>query len=104
MAYTLQKLYQEELERLQQQDIIAPLGVDETLEWCNNFVLVPKASGKVRLCLDLAHFYQTLIWPVHRGPTLNDILPNLNNVRYLSPIDASSGYHNLRLNERNHLT
>ena len=24
------------------------------VEWCNNFVLVPKANGKVRLCLDPA--------------------------------------------------
>ena len=29
------------------------------------------------------------------GPTLNDILPKLNNIRYLSLVDASSGNHNL---------
>ena len=34
---------------------------------------------------------------IHRGPTLNDILPSLNNVQYMSIIDVSSGYHNLRL-------
>ena len=27
------------------QDIITLLGVDETAEWCNSFVLVPKANG-----------------------------------------------------------
>ena len=54
MAYALQKLFQEELERLQKQDIMAPPGVDETSVWCNSFVLVPKANGKVRLCLDLS--------------------------------------------------
>ena len=35
-----------------------------------------------------------------RGPTLNDILPELNNAKYLSLIDVSSGYHNLKLDER----
>ena len=30
-------------------DITTPLGVDEMAEWCNRFVLVPKANGKVRL-------------------------------------------------------
>ena len=35
--------------------------------------------------------------PIHRGPTLNDILPKLNGVKYMSIIDASSGYHNLQL-------
>ena len=29
-----------------------PLGVDETSEWCNSFVLVSKANGILKLCLD----------------------------------------------------
>ena len=81
-------------------DIITPLGVDETSKWCNSFVLVPKASGKVRLCLDLAWLSQALIRPLHRGPTLNDILPRLNNVQYMLIIDMSSIYHNLKLDKQ----
>ena len=49
MTYTLHKPFEEELERLQKQDIIALLRVDEKSEWCNSFVLVPKGNGKVRL-------------------------------------------------------
>ena len=79
---------------------MAPLGVAETVEWYNSFVLVPKVNGKVRLCLDLARLNQVLIRPVHRGPTLNDIFPKLNNVKYLSLIDASSGYQNIKLYHR----
>ena len=37
---------------------------------------------------------------MHRGPTPYDILPKLNNAKYLSLIDASSGYHDLKLDER----
>ena len=70
------------------------------VEWCNHFVLVPKANGKVRLCLDLARLNQALITPIHRSPTLNNILPRLNNVKYMSIIDASSGYHNLQLDTK----
>ena len=44
----LQKSFKEELEWLQKQDIITPLGVDETAELCNSFVLVPVPNGKVR--------------------------------------------------------
>ena len=51
VVYALQKPFKEELEKLQKWDIIAPLGMDETVEWCNSFNLVPKANGKVRLCL-----------------------------------------------------
>ena len=54
IAYVLQKLFQEELQRLQELDIITQLGVEETAEWYNSFVLVPKANGKVQLCLDPA--------------------------------------------------
>ena len=52
------------------------------------------------LCLDPLRLNQTLIRPFHGGPTLNDILPRLNNVKYMSIIDASSGYHNLKLDEK----
>ena len=60
-------------------------------------MFIPKANGKVTLCLDPAWLNEALIKHIHRGPTLNDILPKLNNIKYLSLIDASFGYHNLRL-------
>ena len=100
MTCMLQKPFQEELERLQKQDIIAALGVDETSEWCSSFVLVSKANGKVRLCLYPAWWKHALIRPTCRGPTLNEILPKLNNAKYLSCIDASSAYHNLKLDKK----
>ena len=105
VTYALQKPFKEELEHLQRMDIITPLGVDELMEWCNSFVLVPKTNGKIRLCLDPARLNLVLIRPIHRGPTLNDILPKLKSVRYMSIIDASSGYHNLQLdNKSSYLT
>ena len=77
-----------------------PQGVNETAEWCNSFVLVPKANGKVQICLDPAQLNQALIRLIHRGPTLNDILLKLNSVQYMSIIDASLGYHNLKLDKQ----
>ena len=77
----------EELDKIQRQQIIGPLGVDETSKLCNSFTLVPKVNSKVRLCQDQARLNKVLIRPTHRGPTLNDILP----------IDVGSDYHNLKL-------
>ena len=57
-------------------------------------------NGKVRLCLDTARLNQALPMTVYRGPTLDDIFPKLNNVKYLSLIDVSTMYHNLKLDER----
>ena len=70
MAYTLQKPFQEELERLQKLEIIVSLRVNESAECCNSFVLVPKVNGMVRLCLDPAYLNQGLIRPIYREPTL----------------------------------
>ena len=81
-------------------DIITLLGVDKTVEWCNSFGLVPKANGKVRLCLDQVRLNQALIRPVHRGPMLNDTLPRLNNVKtYVNNRPLALGYHNLKLDK-----
>ena len=100
MTYALQKLFKEELKWLQKLDIIAPLGVDEMAEWCNSIVVVPKAIGMVWLCLDPVQLKQALIRLIHRDPTLNDILLKLNNVQYVSIINASLGYHNLKLDKQ----
>ena len=70
------KAFKEELEWLQQQDIITPLGIDETVEWYNSFGLVPKPNRKVRLCLEPVRLNQVFIQPVHREPTLSDIFQN----------------------------
>ena len=72
----------------------------KTAEWCDSFVLVPKSNRKVRLCLDTARLNQALIRSKLRGLTLNDILPKVTNAQYLSLIDASSGYHNLKLDAK----
>ena len=58
------------------QDIIILVGIDETTEWCNKFMLVPKPNGKIRLYLDLARLNQACIRLAHRGLTLNDIYQN----------------------------
>ena len=57
-------------------------------------------SKMIRLCLDPAWLNNMLIRLVHREPTINDILPKLNSAKYLSLIDVSSGYHNVKLDER----
>ena len=51
----------EELGRLQGQQIIVALGVEKTSEWCNSFMLVLKVNDKVRLCADLARLNEVLI-------------------------------------------
>ena len=63
-------------------------------------VLVQNANGKVWLCLDTTRFYKALIRPIHRGPTLNDILPRLAGFKFITLIHTNSGYHNLKLDKQ----
>ena len=52
VAYSLQESLKKELDRLVQQGVIVPLGIDEPSEWCSSFVWVWKPNGKIKLCLD----------------------------------------------------
>ena len=82
--------------------IIVSIHVNETSEWCNSFILVPKANGQVWLCLDPTRINKVLIRPVHRRPILNDILPRLPGIKYITSIDASLHYSNLKLKEQSY--
>ena len=97
--HVLQETFKEDLEQLQEIEITAPIDLDETAEWHNSFIFVPKPNVKVRLCLHPARLNQVLIRPVHTGLTLSYIFPKLMNAKYLTLIDASLGYHSLRLDE-----
>ena len=69
----------------------------ETSELCNSFLLAPKPNGKVRSCLNQVMLNQAPLLIVHMGPTINDIFPKLTNVKYVTIIDVSSGYHKVKL-------
>ena len=57
-------------------------------------------NGKVRLYLDPARFNKALIRPVYIGLKLNDILLTQVSIKYHTLINAGSGYHNPKLDER----
>ena len=79
------------------QQILVPPGIDETSEWHNRFLLIPKANGKVRLCLDPASLNKVIIRLILGGLILNNIISRLAGVKYIMLNDASSGYHNLKV-------
>ena len=80
--------------------MMIPLGIDETYELCNSFILVAKPNGNIRLCLDPPKLNKALIRSIYRGPTLDDIIPRLAGMKYIMSIDVSTGYHNLKLDDK----
>ena len=39
--------------------------VDEPTEWCAGMVVVPKAKGKVRMCMDLTNLNESILREYH---------------------------------------
>ena len=98
VAFALLKPLSEELDRLQKQQIIVPLDVVETSECCNSFMLVPKQIERLAYAW-IQLVKKVILGPIHRGSSLNDILPRLAGFKYFIPINMSFGYYKLKLDE-----
>ena len=54
----------EEIFRMEQMQIISK--VDEPTEWCAGMVIVPKANGKVGICVDSTNLNESILTEFHR--------------------------------------
>ena len=75
--------------RLLKLDIIEK--VDGPTTWLNPIVVVPKSSGKIRLCLDMQQANKAIICECHIIPKIEDILTELHGAKYISQIDLTEG-------------
>ena len=90
-----------ELDRLLSEDIIKP--VTDATDWVNSLVFVTKDSGELRLCLDPKDLNKCIKRPHHYVPTIDDVLPELHGAKFLSTLDAKSGYWNIPLDPKSQL-
>lgn len=93
---SLMKNVKEEIERMLQLDVIEP--VDESTERCSPIVVVPKADGRVRICVDLTKLNQAVRREVYQMPTTEETLGSLTEGSVFSKLDANSGFHQIVLN------
>ena len=92
----LMKKVQEEIKRMEQLDVIEP--IDEPTEWCSPIVVVPKADGRVRICVDLTRLNQAVRREVYQMPTVEETLGSLTKGSVFSKLDANSGFHQIAQN------
>ena len=90
VAYSLQEPLKKELDRLGQEGIIVPLGIDEPSKWCNSFVCIHEPNGRIRLCLDLTQLNKSIVCPHHDAKLTEDLLPKLSGGKIFSIVDACS--------------
>ena len=80
----------EELERMQEMGVIE--RVTEPTSWCAGMVVVPKANGKVRICVDLTKLNASVKRERHLLPSVEQVLAQVAGSKFFSKLDANSGF------------
>ncbi len=97
----LMKKLQARLDEYVRNEIIRP--VEEATEWCAPTVITGKPNGDIRLCVDLTRLNQCLEREVHPMPVVEHMLGQLGGAKLFTKLDANSGFHQIKLNEKSQL-
>ena len=87
----------EELDRLEGLNIITPVNVPTS--WISATVITLKKNGNVRLCVDPKPLNQALKRNHYPLLTIEDVLPELTNLRCFTVLDAKNGFWHVSLDE-----
>ena len=79
-----------ELERMERAGVISK--VSEPTPWCAGMVVVPKKTGRVRICVDLKGLNESVLREVHPLPKVDETLAQLTGAKVFSKLDANSGF------------
>ena len=77
--------------------------VTEPTPWCAGMVVVPKKSGKVRICVDLKPLNEGVLRETFPIPPVDDTLAQLSGATIFSKVDANSGFWQIPLAEESQL-
>ena len=77
-----------EIERMVKLGVITK--ITEPTEWCAGMVVVPKPSGKVRICVDLTKLNVNVCREQHVLPSIETTLAQLGGAKFFSKLDANS--------------
>ena len=94
-AVPLLPIVKKELERMESMKVISKM--DEPTGWCSPMVVVPKANGDVRICVDLPQLNRSVKRERHILPSVEDTLAQLRNGKVFSKLNANSGFWQVRL-------
>ena len=86
-----------ELERLTKMEIVTP--VDTQTDLISRCVVVAKSNNKIRLCIDPKPLNKALKRNDYATPAIYDVLPDLQEARYFTHLDAKNGLWHVQLDE-----
>lgn len=92
---------QAELKRMEIMGVISK--VTQPTPWCAGMVVVPKAQGKIRLCVDLKHLNKWVRRERHILPAVEQTLAMLAGAKVFTKLDATSGFWQIPLSNESSL-
>ncbi|CAB0043207.1 unnamed protein product [Trichogramma brassicae] len=97
----LEDIMYEQLDDMIRQGIVKP----SKSSWASPVVMVKKANGKYRFCIDYRKLNAVTKVSARPIPNMDSILRKLRTARYITTLDLSQAYHQVRMKEEHrHLT
>ena len=87
-----------EIQKMLKEGVILP--VEKETDWCSPLVPVLKPNGKVRPCVDFKKLNKAIKRPRFILPTPEAIYSQLRGSKIFTPLDATSGYWQLPLDDK----
>ena len=97
LPYALRDRVKAELDAMEANGIIAPMN--EPSEWISALLVATKKSGNLRICIDPKPLNKALMRNHYLMPTIEDVLPELNNAKVFSICDARHGFWHVCLDD-----
>ncbi|XP_017484186.1 PREDICTED: uncharacterized protein K02A2.6-like [Rhagoletis zephyria] len=98
VAYAIQHLVEEELQRLQDINVISPVSHSE---WAAPIVVTKKSNGSIRICADFSTGLNAALeayqYPL---PLPEDIFSKLANAKFFSHIDLSDAFLQIEVDDK----
>ena len=73
--------------------------ISDPTDWCAGMVVVPKANGKVRICVDLTNLNNSMCRERHPLPAVEQTMAQLAGAKIFSKLDANSGFWQIPLSQ-----
>lgn len=93
----LEERIHDKLEYLLESDIIEK--VDGPSPWVSPVVPILKASGDIRLCVDMRQANKAVLRETHPLPVMEELLADVEGTVKFSKLDVKDAYHQLELSE-----
>lgn len=98
IPFALRDKVNREIEKLEKAGIVEDV-TDEPTPWLNPLVIVPKADGTIRLCVDMRCANKAIKRTRYPTPTVDDLKTKLKGANLFTKLDMRSAFHQLELSK-----